>query len=151
MTGLQLGALFVRAAVYRLFTGLQLAPAIQPHSSAHQRRGAALRAPTAGASTDIRSALADAQTCTLGTPTAEALFGVQDAGVLQSDERSSYVVLITDGKSTCEAPGPAAKALLTGMPSVRVFVIGFGDACDSLKTKQVTEASLVYTCSFEPR
>ena len=27
----------------------------------------------------------------------------------------------------------------------------YGAACDSLKSKQVTEASLVYTCSFEPR
>jgi hypothetical protein len=112
--------------------------------------GTLLIAPAAASSSKIRAALAGASTCALGTPTAEALFGVRDADILRSTERSSHVVLITDGKSSCAAPGPAAEALLNGTPSVRTFVIGFGDAVDADELGQLAVNGGTFALSPTP-
>lgn len=112
--------------------------------------GALLTEPAAEAASSITEALASAETCALGTPTAEALTALEDSSLLESSERSSYVVLITDGKSTCEPPAPAAQALFERQPSVPTFVIGFGDAVDPEELYAIAQAGGTVALSPEP-
>jgi hypothetical protein len=88
----------------------------------------------------IDDALASATTCSLGTPTAEALAGVAAGDVLRSSQRPSVIVLITDGMSSCEPPAPAAASLVERSPSVISYVIGFGDAVDAVELTAIAES-----------
>jgi hypothetical protein len=75
--------------------------------------------------------LGDATTCSLMTPTTEALATLPDYDGLEDVERGNYVVLITDGQSNCDADPDDQVALLRGQdPEIRTFVIGFGGAVD---------------------
>jgi hypothetical protein len=81
-------------------------------------------------STAIIDVLGFVKTCELGTPTAEALAGLTDYVGLQDLERTNFILLITDGKSTCEDPVSAVAALRNESPEIKTFVVGFGDGAD---------------------
>lgn len=78
----------------------------------------------------IIDALANADTCSLGTPTAETLTPLRDYAGLQDLARPNYILLITDGQSTCADPVPEVEALLLEEPTIKTFVVGFGEGVD---------------------
>jgi hypothetical protein len=84
--------------------------------------------------------LADANTCSFGTPTAEALEPMQDYAGLEDLERPNYILLITDGQSTCEDPVPVVAALRDEMPEIKTFVVGFGDGVDPTELDGMAQA-----------
>jgi hypothetical protein len=86
--------------------------------------------PAEGTADAINGFLAGASTCSFGTPTAEALTQVIDYAPLADTTRGNYVLLITDGQSTCEDPLPIATMLAAESPPVQTFVVGFGDGVD---------------------
>jgi hypothetical protein len=79
-------------------------------------------------------------TCTLGTPTAEALEGLQDYAGLEDLERPNFILLVTDGKSTCDPPVPMVAALRDQIPEIKTFVVGFGDGADPNELNAMAEA-----------
>jgi hypothetical protein len=80
--------------------------------------------------TEITELLDDADTCTLGTPTAEALAPLQDYAGLEAKDRPNFILLITDGQSSCEEPAPVVEALHNQSPEIKTFVVGFGGSVD---------------------
>lgn len=75
----------------------------------------------------ISEYLAEANTCSFGTPTAETLTALLDYSGLEDSDRANYILLITDGESTCEDPVPVVTALRNETPEVKTFAIGFGE------------------------
>jgi len=75
-----------------------------------------------------------------GTPIAEALRSLLDYGGLEDTTRANYVILITDGESSCDPPVPEVEALLAQSPSIRTFVIGFGGEVDAGELNAMAEA-----------
>ena len=69
-------------------------------------------------------------TCHLSTPTAENLQILVGHAGLQDATRGNFVLLITDGQSSCGEPAPVVAQLFAQSPSVPTFVIGFGDGVD---------------------
>jgi hypothetical protein len=88
----------------------------------------------------IIDVLAMVKTCSLGTPTAEALQGLQDYPGLEDLERNNFILLITDGQSTCENPVPVVAALREESPEIKTFVVGFGDGADPGELEDMAEA-----------
>lgn len=88
----------------------------------------------------INESLDDAQTCSFGTPTAESLESLLDYSGLEDPTRDNYVLLITDGQSTCEDPIPIVAALRDRDPEVRTYVLGFGDGVDPDELEAMAEA-----------
>src|SRR5262249_5080223 len=78
----------------------------------------------------IRTVLAGANTCMFGTPTAEALNVLIDYAGLADIERPNYVLLITDGQSTCENPVDVVTSLRGETPEIRTFAIGCGSGAN---------------------
>ena len=85
---------------------------------------------SATASSSIDAFLADASTCRFGTPTAETLQVLLDYAGLEDSTRANFVLLVTDGQSTCEDPVPVVSALAGESPEVKTFVVGFGASVD---------------------
>lgn len=79
---------------------------------------------------DIVDYLNDADTCMYGTPTAENLETLLDLDSLQDPTRNNFVLLVTDGQSTCDNPVPVVGDLYDLNPSVKTFVVGFGNGVD---------------------
>lgn len=88
----------------------------------------------------IRDFLAGADTCSFGTPTAEALEVLTDYAGLEDTERANYILLITDGQSTCDDPVPRVTALRDESPEIRTFVVGFGSSVDPDELGDMAEA-----------
>jgi hypothetical protein len=88
----------------------------------------------------ITTFLNGSHTCMFGTPTAEALIGLQMYSGLADPMRANYVLLITDGQSTCADPVPVVSALRARNPSIRTFVIGFGSAVDPMQLAALANA-----------
>jgi hypothetical protein len=84
----------------------------------------------ADTSTSIIDVLGFVKTCELGTPTAEALDGLTSYVGLEDPDRTNFVLLITDGKSTCSDPVLAVAGLRNETPEIKTFVVGFGDGTD---------------------
>jgi hypothetical protein len=93
-----------------------------------------------GTAGEIVDVLALVETCTLGTPTAEALEGLQDYSGLEDLERPNFILLITDGKSTCDDPVPVVSALRDQTPEIKTFVVGFGKGADPDELNGMAEA-----------
>jgi hypothetical protein len=74
--------------------------------------------------------LNDSDTCQLGTPTAETLDALSDVQSLKDTTRPNYVLLVTDGQSTCANPAPRVEDLYDANPQVKTFVVGFGQGVD---------------------
>lgn len=89
---------------------------------------------------DIVEYLTDSDTCQLGTPTAETLAALPDVESLQDTTRPNYVLLITDGQSTCDNPTPRVEDLFDATPQVKTFVVGFGDGVDPDELEDMAEA-----------
>lgn len=89
---------------------------------------------------EIIDVLALVDTCTLGTPTAEALAGLQAYAGLEDLERPNFILLVTDGKSTCDPPAPMVTALRNQTPEIKTFVVGFGDGADPNELNGMAEA-----------
>lgn len=92
--------------------------------------GFAVVAPGATTATAINDALGDASTCSFGTPTAENLAALVGYAGLKDTSRANYVLLVTDGQSTCDDPVAQVEALRAQDPEVKTFVVGFGDGVD---------------------
>jgi hypothetical protein len=88
----------------------------------------------------INEVLATVDTCNLGTPTAEALTGLQDYPGLEDFERSNFILLVTDGQSTCDNPVSAVAALRQESPEIKTYVVGFGDGADPKELNGMAEA-----------
>jgi hypothetical protein len=93
-----------------------------------------------GTASSIIDDLAAVSLCDLGTPTAEALAGLQDYPGLEDLERENYVLLITDGQSTCGDPVDVVEALRGESPEIKTFVVGFGDGADPDELNDMAEA-----------
>lgn len=93
-----------------------------------------------GTADEIIDVLALVETCTLGTPTAEALAGLQDYPGLEDLERPNFILLVTDGKSTCDSPVSVVGALRNETPEIKTFVVGFGDGADPEELNEMAEA-----------
>lgn len=78
----------------------------------------------------INTALSDASTCSFGTPTAEALTELVGYAGLEDTTRANYILLVTDGQSTCEDPVPVVTTLRGEAPEIKTFVVGFGSGVD---------------------
>jgi hypothetical protein len=102
--------------------------------------GAVFVDPGAMTSGAIAMSLADAGTTSFGTPTAEALDILVDYSGLEDTTRSNYILLITDGQSTCEDPVPVVATLLGESPQVRTFVVGFGSGVDPNELNSLAQA-----------
>jgi hypothetical protein len=89
---------------------------------------------------EITDVLGLVETCSLGTPTAEALEGLQDYPGLEDLERPNFILLVTDGKSSCDAPVPMVYALREETPEIKTFVVGFGDGADPEELNSMAEA-----------
>jgi len=84
--------------------------------------------------------LDDAGTTTYGTPTAEALEALVDYPGLEDAGRQNFVVLITDGQSSCGDPVPEVTALAGESPAIPTFVIGFGGGVDPDELDDMADA-----------
>jgi len=87
--------------------------------------------PAANTEAGINAVLSGASTCNMGTPTAESLEFVASYAPLQAATGSNYVLLITDGQSSCDDPVAATAALRTLPQDVRTFAVGFGSGADT--------------------
>jgi hypothetical protein len=80
---------------------------------------------------DIDQTMANAKRCSnFGTPTDAALGALVDYGPLHDDLHANYVLLITDGKSSCKDPSGSAAVLQMQTWDIRTFVLGFGANVD---------------------
>lgn len=93
-----------------------------------------------GTADEIIEVLSLVGTCSLGTPTAEALEGLLDYPGLQELERPNFILLVTDGKSSCDNPVPVVSALRDQTPEIRTFVVGFGKGADPNELNGMAEA-----------
>jgi hypothetical protein len=93
-----------------------------------------------GTATPIIDALDASGLCTWGTPTAETLEPLRDYPGLEDVERPNYVLLITDGQSTCDNPVPEVEALRLEYPEIQTFVVGFGDGVDDSELNDMAQA-----------
>ena len=92
--------------------------------------GAVFIDPAPATASAIDSFLAGAGTTGFGTPTAEALDILPGYAGLEDTSRANYVLLITDGQSTCDDPVPSVTALRNEVPEIKTFVVGFGSGVD---------------------
>ncbi|WP_181233451.1 VWA domain-containing protein [Enhygromyxa salina] len=125
-----------------VFFGLMLYPGLDPDCDDGKSCGPGVIAVDVGpaTATAITSALNDADTCSLGTPTAETLEVLQDYSGLADLGRPNYVLLITDGQSSCDDPVPMVAELLEQDPPIKTFVVGFGDGVDVAELNEMAEA-----------
>jgi hypothetical protein len=79
----------------------------------------------------INESLGGANTCSFRTPTAENLEALVGYAGLQDTSRGNYVLLVTDGQSTCADPVAQVTALRNQIPEVKTFVVGFGNGVDA--------------------
>jgi hypothetical protein len=93
-----------------------------------------------GTASEITDALEDSDTCSLGTPTAETLEALQDFDGLNDPDRGNFVLLLTDGQSSCDDPVPMVEALGERDPPIKTFVVGFGDGVDTSELNAMAEA-----------
>ncbi|MCB9653004.1 MAG: VWA domain-containing protein [Deltaproteobacteria bacterium] len=89
---------------------------------------------------NISQFLRDAYVCNLGTPLAEALYGLVGSAGLRDPNRPNYVVVLTDGQASCGEPVPAVEALRAQDPEVRTFVVGFGTSVDPQELSAMANA-----------
>jgi len=89
---------------------------------------------------DIDMFLGNASTCRFGTPTAENLDTLPSYPGLEDTERANYVLLVTDGQSTCNDPIPSVTALRNETPEIKTFVVGFGSGVDPTELSAMATA-----------
>lgn len=79
----------------------------------------------------IDQTMTSAKLCSnFGTPTGAALSALVDYGPLRDDMHANYVLLVTDGKSSCSDPTSSASMLQMQTSDIRTFVLGFGASVD---------------------
>lgn len=96
--------------------------------------------PGAQTSNAIISDLAGAGTTMFDTPTAEALSALLDYPGLKDPKRDNSILLLTDGQSTCNDPVPVVVKLLGLNPSIKTFVVGFGDAVNPMELNSLAQS-----------
>ncbi len=92
------------------------------------------------AAAEITGVLEDVKTCSLGTPTAEALEPMKDYAGLEDQDRPNFILLITDGQSTCADPATMIEELRMQTPEILTFVVGFGADVDPGELNDMAEA-----------
>ena len=122
--------------------GLSLYPGIDPAcvEGGSCSQGAVFVEIGLGTAEPITDMLATVDTCSLGTPTAEALEPLVDYTGLEDPDRGNFVLLITDGKSTCADPVPIVAALHAETPQIETFVVGFGTDADPNELDDMAQA-----------
>lgn len=102
--------------------------------------GAVFVDPAPATAATISGDLMAANTTTFGTPTAEALTALVGYAPLLDPNRNNYILLITDGQSTCADPVTVVGSLFAQVPSVKTFVVGFGTAVDPVELDAMAQA-----------
>ncbi|MFO0555356.1 MAG: VWA domain-containing protein [Polyangiaceae bacterium] len=102
--------------------------------------GAVFVDPAPATGPTISSDLAMANTTSFGTPTAEALTALVGYAPLLDPNRDNFILLITDGQSTCADPVPVVTSIFGQAPSVKTFVVGFGSAVDPTELDAMAQA-----------
>jgi hypothetical protein len=102
--------------------------------------GAMFIDPGPGTAGDINAFMNGAGTTGFGTPTAEGLDILPDYAGLEDATRSNYVLLVTDGQSTCNDPVPSVTALRNESLEIMTFVIGFGSGVDPDELNDMAQA-----------
>ena len=111
--------------------------------------GAVFVDPDAGTAGAINTFLDGAGTTGFGTPTAETLEILIDYAGLEDTERANYIMLVTDGQSTCDDPVPVVTDLRDEAPEIRTFVIGFGSGVDPNELNDMAQAGDDWT--YDPQ
>jgi hypothetical protein len=110
--------------------GLALYPGTNVSCSqgANCAAGAVFVPPGENTATQINSVLSSANRCSFGTPTAAMMASLHGHAALADASRANYVLLVTDGQSTCNnEPTDEVAALRAQNPEVKTFVVGFVD------------------------
>ncbi|MBT9556794.1 MAG: VWA domain-containing protein [Myxococcales bacterium] len=103
--------------------------------------GAVFVNPTENAGSTITTFLSGAGTTSFGTPTAASLAWLANYAGLEDTTRENYILLITDGQSTCNNnPKNEVEALLAQTPSVKTFVVGFGSGVSATELNSMALA-----------
>jgi hypothetical protein len=90
---------------------------------------------------DIDQTMTTAKRCSnFGTPTGAALSALGDYGPLHDDMHANYVLLVTDGKSSCSDPTSSASVLQMQTWDIRTFVLGFGSSVDNVELASTATA-----------
>lgn len=87
----------------------------------------------------INTKMGEARTCSFGTPTAEMLTELLTYQGLKDTAHPNYILLITDGKSTCKDPVPVVTSLRGLVPEVKTFAVGFGSSVDANELNNVAQ------------
>jgi len=94
----------------------------------------------------IDAVLTVAKLCAnFGTPTSEALDAVLGYAMLADASRETYILLVTDGASSCASPADSARALALRDPVIETFAVGFGDEVDTGELAAVAQAGETQT------
>lgn len=81
---------------------------------------------------DIDQTMTNARRCSnFGTPTDAALGALADYAPLRDERYTNYVLLVTDGTSSCSNPAASASILQMQTSDIRTFVVGFGSNVDA--------------------
>jgi hypothetical protein len=122
--------------------GLALFPGTNQSCSTGQscHAGAVFVDPGDNTAAAINSFLGGANTCSFGTPTAEMLTALTSYSDLKDATRGDYIVLVTDGQSTCADPVPVVTQLHNQTPPVKTFAVGFGQSVDPTQLNNVAQA-----------
>jgi len=87
----------------------------------------------------INTVMSAAHTCSFGTPTAEMLTALLAYQGLKDPARPNYILLVTDGQSTCKDPVPVVTSLRGQVPEVKTFAVGFGSSVDATELNNVAQ------------
>jgi len=99
--------------------------------------GAVVVDPGPATATPINTYLGAAATCHYGTPTGEMLTMLTTYKGLADTMRPNYILLITDGQSTCNDPVPVVTTLAGQTPPVKTFAVGFGSEVDPAQLDKI--------------
>jgi hypothetical protein len=91
-------------------------------------------------SSAIITTLAGAGTTMFDTPTAESLTALVNYEGLKDPKRENTILLVTDGQSTCNDPVPVVAKLYSGSPSIKTFVVGFGDGVNPMELNSLAKS-----------
>lgn len=126
----------------QVFFGLMLYPGFNQacNQGMNCGPGAVFIDPGPGTAQEITDFVNGANTCSYGTPTAETLEALLDYPGLEDLERPNYILLITDGQSSCANPVPVVTSLRDEDPEIKTFVVGFGNGVDPGELEDMAEA-----------
>lgn len=133
----------LKTYAYRIRFGMMVFPGTDQHCKQGKNCGPSYFpfGVSDGNASKIKSFLVGAkETCSLGTPTGEALGQLTRYNGIRDSDRDNFILLVTDGKATCRNPVPFVRQLRAQTPSVRTFVVGFGANVDASELEAMAKA-----------